>query len=177
MAIVTRASVNRPLTFAEMDGNLLSAYAHYGQINISNNAAALALTAAVDQTLASNSDYVQVQGIFNAIPHGLNFGITQQANSLTVARNCVIRPHVWMSVTSNVANTNVAIKFAVNGVIGLERRPRAKIGSGGDRVNIAAHGFATFNAGDVVTLWIASDKTASITIDDAVFSLDELRTL
>lgn len=177
MPIVTRASVNRPLTHAEMDENLVSAYAQYGQINVTNNATPLALTAAVDQALFTNSDYVQVQGVFNAIPHGLNFGITQQADSLTVARNSVLRPHVWMSVTSNVANTNVAIKFAVNGVLGLERRPRAKIGTGGDRVNIAAHGFAEFSAGDVVTLWIASDKTANITVEDAVFSLDELRTL
>ncbi|MNW11073.1 hypothetical protein D3C71_2084310 [compost metagenome] len=56
-------------------------------------------------------------------------------------------------------------------MIGTARRPRARIGTTGDRVSVAAHGYINLTAGDVVTLWFASDQTANITIEDAVFSV------
>jgi hypothetical protein len=70
-----------------------------------------------------------------------------------------------------VNNTNVSFKFAVNGVIGTARRPRARVGNTGDRVAVAAHGYINLTTGDVITLWFASDQTANITIEDAVFSV------
>lgn len=149
----------------------------YGQINISNNSTTLAVTAAVDPTLATNSDYDQVIGIWDAIPHGFNNGVTQQASSFTMARKGVYRIAMWSSVTTSVNNSNVAFKFAVNGVINLQRRPRAFIGSANDRKNVSAHGFAELNAGDVITLWVACDKTANVLIEDCVFSVNEMRSL
>lgn len=177
MGVVTRASVNRPLTFAEMDENLTSAYAHYGQRAITNNTTAIAIPAAVDPTLFTTSDYVQIVGIWDAAPSGENNGITQQDNSLTIERAAIYQPQLWASVSSDQANTNVAVRFSVDGVIQLQRRPRVKIGTGGDRVNLAAHGIASLPAGAVIGLWVASDKAANILFEDGVFSLVELRTL
>lgn len=147
----------------------------YGQLSISNNAVTTATTAAVDPTLATNSDYIQVTGIWNAIPHGFNNGITQQTNSITVTRNGVYRLSLWADVTSNVGNSIIAFKFAVNGVINLVRRPQARIDTASDIENVSAYGFAEFVAGDVITLWVACTKTANITLQDLVFSMNELK--
>lgn len=143
----------------------------FGQRTITGNTSVIAKTAAVDATLSTNSDYTQVTGIFAVLPDGIVSGVTQQLNSMTVQHTGPYEIKIWASMTSSLNNTNVAYKFAVNGVISTQRRPRAKIGSGGDRVNVSAHGYINLTAGDILTLWIASDQTANITIEDAVFSV------
>jgi hypothetical protein len=141
----------------------------YGQRAITENSTALSITAAVDPTLATNSDYDQVLGIFNATPDGENSGITQQTNTFTIGTAGVYRIEVWASVMSSVNNTQVAVKFAINGTIGLGRRPKVFLRNVGEVHSITAFGYHHFSAGDVVSLWFASDKTADITFDDAVF--------
>ena len=148
---------------------------NYGQRAITNNAATLAKTAAADPTLASNADYTQVTGIFDAIPSGINLGVTQQTNSLTIGRTGAYEVMLWTSLTSSANNTNVAFKFAVNGVINLVRRPQTRLDVAGQISAVCANGLAPFNAGDVVTLWMASSQTANIRLIDAVFSLKEMR--
>lgn len=162
--------------FSEIQSKLnLLLYHQYGQLTVSNNSTVIAVTAAVDPTLATNSDYKQVTGIWNAIPHGFNNGVTQQTNSFTITKTGVYRIEMWANVTSSANNTNVAIRFARNGVITLVRRPRAYIAAANDRLNMGAFGFAELTAGDVLTLWIASDKTSNITIEDCVFSTEGMR--
>jgi hypothetical protein len=141
----------------------------YGQRAVTENSTALSITAAVDPTLATNSDYDQVLGIFNATPDGENSGITQQTNTFTIGTAGVYRIEVWASVMSSVNNTQVAVKFAINGTIGLGRRPKVFLRNVGEVHSITAFGYHHFSAGDVVSLWFASDKTADITFDDAVF--------
>lgn len=148
---------------------------HYGQLTISNNSTPLALTAATDSTLSTNTDYTLVTGIYDAIPHGLNNGITQQAASLTVTLAGDYRVDVWADTASTVNSTTVAFKFAVDGVIGLTRRPKNFMRNVGEIHNLAAFGFVSLTVGEVVTLHIASDKTAAITIEDLVFSMTLLR--
>lgn len=148
---------------------------NYGQRAVSVNTSAIAKTAATDPTLATNTDYTQVTAIFNATPDGVNRGITQQANSLTIARAGTYEITFWGCVTSNSNNTVVGFKFAVNGSITLNRRPRVRVRNAGEVVPVSANGFITLAVGDIVSLWMASDTTANITIQDAVFALKELR--
>lgn len=143
----------------------------WGQRTVTTNTTTIAKTAAVDPTLVSNADYTQVTGIFSALPDGIVNGVTQQTNAMLIETTGPYEIKVWASFTSSVNNTNVSFKFAVNGVIGTARRPRARVGTTGDRVAVAAHGYINLTAGDVVTLWFASDQTANITIEDAVFSV------
>lgn len=143
----------------------------FGQRTVTNNTTTIAKTAAVDPTLVSNADYTQVTGIFASLPDGIVSGVTQQTNSMLINTTGPYEIKIWASFTSSTNNTNVAFKFAVNGVIGTARRPRARVGTTGDRVAVAAHGYINLNAGDVVTLWFASDTTSNITIEDAVFSV------
>lgn len=149
--------------------------AKYGQLNISNNTTSIAVTAAVDSTLKTNSDYSQVISIWDAVPHGENNGVTQQTNSITVVNSAVYRIDFWSNVSSDVNNTKIAVKFAVDGVIGLVRRPAARASTSGIFYNLSAHGFVSLNAGQVITLVHAADKTAAITWEDVVFSVNELK--
>jgi hypothetical protein len=147
---------------------------HFAERTITNNAVTIAVSAAVDQTLLTNSDYIQVTGVYDSTSSGFRNGATVGTNSLTVNRKATYKLMAWSSLTSSVSNTNVSFRFAVNGVIVMTRRNRARVGTSGDRVGFAAHGFIPLNDGDTVTVWIASDKAANITIEDAVFSLHEV---
>ena len=147
----------------------------YGQRAITNNATVLAITAAVDTTLSTNSDYDQVLGIFNATPDGENNGITQQTNTFTIATAGVYRIEVWSSVMSSVNNTTVAFKFGVNGTIALGRRPKVFLRNVGEIHSLTAFGYHHFDAGDVISLWFASDKSANITFQDAVFGAQVMK--
>lgn len=146
----------------------------YGQLNTTNNSKVVALPNAVDHYLNTDSDYRQLTGIWLTPPYGENNGITQGTASLTMTKTATYHINFWASLTSSNAGTNIAIKWAINGVIGLSRKHWAKIGSGGDKITLSWHGIHTFNAGDVLTLWAAADAATNLTIFDAVCSVIEL---
>lgn len=148
---------------------------NYGTRTITNNATVIAKTAAVDPTLVSNSDYTQVTGIFGALPDGVLRGVTQQTNSLTVGRTGVYEVMLWASMSASTANTNIAFKFAINGAISLTRRPIARLDVANQIGAVCANGLVQLNAGDIVTLWVASTTSTNLRILDAVFSLKEQR--
>jgi hypothetical protein len=152
-----------------LDSTSALASPDYGQRAVSTNTSVIAMTAAVDSTLATNTDYTQITGIFNATPDGVNSGITQQTNSFTIAVSGTYRIEFWANASSSVNNTQLGFKFAVNGVIGLARKPKIYLRTSGEVHPGSAFGYAHFDAGDVVTLWMASTQTANITIEDLVF--------
>lgn len=147
----------------------------YGQRAITNNATTISVTAAADSTLNSNGDYIQIVGIWNATPDGENFGATQQTNTFTVATSGFYRIEVWLSCASSANNTQVAVKFGVNGSITLGRRPKVFLRNTGEVHGLSAFGYHHFDAGDVISLWIASTQTANIRVEDAVFGVTALR--
>lgn len=147
---------------------------HHGQQNVTNNLVTLFVPTAADATLQTNTDYVQVVGIFEPIPHGLNYGVTQQSNQLTITRSGRYLIHLWATLSASVNNPNVGFKFAVNGGITLARRPWVRLGNSGEKSNISAHGFVSLVAGDVVTLYVASTAANNLTINDMVLSLTEM---
>lgn len=149
----------------------------YGELNVSGNTTAIAMTAATDSTLYTNGDYTQITGIWDATPHGELNGVSQQTNTITIGADGVYKIEMWGAVTASNANVNVAVKFAVNGNIGLTRRPRNRIGNSGDVKNLSAHGLVQLSAGDVISLWHVADTTTNITWEDLVFSVNELQRL
>lgn len=146
----------------------------YGQLFISENTDLIALTAASPTDLTDNADYVQVAGIWDAIPHGLQSDWTQGTNSLTCDRAGVYAVHFWAALTFSENNANIGFKFAKNGVIATPRRPWARVGTGGDRISVSAFGFVELEVGDVMTLWVAADKSGNLDINDGMFAFTEL---
>ena len=165
------ASTPRKLSQADMD----QAGFEYAEHNITGNATVIAMAAAADSTLADNADYVQIVGIWDTTPHGDSNVITQQTDSLTVQTTGVYETHVWLDAASSVNSTVVAFKFAANGAIALARRPKNFLRNASEFHNLSAHGFVALTAGDVITLHMASDTAADITIEDCVFSLVLMR--
>lgn len=148
---------------------------HVGQQNITNNSTSIAVSAAtVDPTLHAAADFIQVTGIFDTVPHGFNNGVTQQTNQLTINRSGAYKISIWASYSNSANNATVGFRFAVNGVISLSRTPKNKTTTAADYKILSAHGVHQFAAGDVITLWVASDVTTNVTITDAVFSVQEL---
>lgn len=147
----------------------------YGQRAISLNSTSIAKTAAADSTLATNTDYTQITGIWNAPPDGENSGITQQTNTFTILTSGTYRIEFWSTTRSDTNNTQIAFKFGVNGVLSLQRRPKVYMRNIGEIHPGSAFGYAHFNAGDVISLWIASTQTANITIEDCVFGAAALK--
>ena len=147
----------------------------YGQRAITQNSTVTAITAAVDPTLSTNSDYIQITGIFNAPPDGENSGVTQQTNTFTIALAGVYRIEGWASVSTSVNNTQLALKFGINGTIGLGRRPKLFIRNVAEVHTLGAFGYHHFNAGDVISLHVAADKTCNLTFEDAVFGVQAFK--
>lgn len=160
-------------TFVDLRGG--ASGVHYGNRSVSNNAALIAKTAATDPTLVSNTDYTQLTAIWDVAPAGINRGITQQANSLTVTRAGAYEISFWASMKSSANNNDIAFKFAVNGVISLVRRPRLRLDVNTNIYGVSANGLVQLAVGDVVTLWMACTVTANITISDLLMTLTELR--
>jgi hypothetical protein len=147
---------------------------HCGQQNVTNNTTTIAIPAAADPTLHNPADYIQLTGIFDAVPHGVNNGVTQQSNQLTIARSGTYRIAVWCTFTTSTNATSVGLRFALNGVVGLARTPRNRVSTANDRRQIVAHGIHNFAAGDIITLWGAADTGTNVTFEDMVFSVVEL---
>lgn len=167
------AELGWPVTTVDLRGG--ASGVHYGGRTVTGNASAIAKVAAVDPTLASNTDYTQVTSIFSALPDGALRGITQQANSITIARAGVYSLDFWASLQSSANNTILAFKVAVNGTIVSLRRPRAKMDTANAVYAIAASGLLQLAAGAVVTLWFATSVNCNVIISDAAFTLTELR--
>lgn len=136
-----------------------------GAMVITNNAVGVAYTAAVDPTLATFSDYIQITGWSAGELDKLTFGTN--ALTIPVSGGGLYLVDFYCTIKSSINNTNYAIKFAVNGASGVSRRPQAPLSAAGTIYNLSANGLVRLNDGDVLTLYGASDKAATITIQDA----------
>ena len=136
-----------------------------GAMVITNNAAPQAITAAVDGTLATFSDYDQIIGW----AAGELDKITFAANQLTIPTDGggLYLVDAYLNIASDTINSAVAMKFAVNGVSGVARRPRHFLAVTGAFYNLAAQGLVRLADGDVVDLYMACDKTVGLTVQDA----------
>jgi hypothetical protein len=151
---------------------------HYGSLGITGNASTLAITAAVDGTLGTTSDYVQIAGIWDAIPHGANNGIIQHTNDLEILRAGTYQLSFWASVSCDTLNTQAAIRFRVEGAATTfaARYPKFFMGAAADIVGVSASGIFHFDAGDKITMWAATNKSVALLIEQGSFTLHEVET-
>jgi len=162
-----------PVTFIDLRAG--ASGVNYGNRSITNSVTAIPKLAAADATLVSNTDYTQIINVWDTIPSGINRGVSQQTNSITIDRDGAYQIEMWASLSSSVANNTVAFKFAVNGAISLVRRPRVRLDVSGNIYGLAAHGQVQLLDGDIITLWMACTVAGNITISDLVLTVQELR--
>lgn len=84
--------------------------------------------------------------------------------------------HAWLDISCTANGNNIGFIFGIEraGQYIFSQRPTGMRGSNGqDRTNIAGGGFlATLESGDKLSVWVASEKNANITIYDANLGLN-----
>lgn len=140
----------------------------YGAMVLTSNTTTVASTAAADPTLASNTDYTELSLAF--VFENLA-GLANGSNFLSVTEAGVYSVDFWANVKSDVNATTFALKFVVNDLDFVDRRPKKRLPNAGTLDNMSANGIHPFTAGDEVKLYIATSTTCNITIEDMSFTL------
>lgn len=147
---------------------------NFGELSIQSNTTAIAVTAATDTTLSTPSDYIKVSGVWDATPHGNNTGITQNTNDVSVADAGVYVVDFWTSLSSDVASSLVSFMTGVNGTVSAQRRPRLRLVTNGQLYMLNFQTTLSLNATDVVSVHVACDKTANLTLADGLLRLNRI---
>lgn len=146
-----------------------SVMSNHGQMTITNNATATAVTAAVDATLNTDSDYVKVTaGWGDAHTHGVTFSIDELV--------CAIDGHYeiafWGSIKIPLNNNFISVKFAINDSTPYSlQKLISQSATTNDYRNMMGHSGIDLIAGDTISIYIAATKTDSIVIEEAGLSL------
>lgn len=140
-----------------------------GAMVITNSSTPIALTAATDSTLATFSDYIQITGFVA----GALDKITFASNQLTIPTGGggLYLVDAYMNIASDTISTDVAIKFAIDGVSGVARRPRHHLATASKFYNLSASGLVVLADGEKIDLYVAADKTINLTVQDSSFLL------
>jgi len=149
----------------------------YGEAALDANTTSFAIPAATDATLYTTSDYVQLNavrepGVYLDHANGVTFNST--TNGLTVPIDGDYRIAFWMNVVSDTNNTKLGVKAKENGDW-CNFTVKQDIVATGRVQNISGEIITDMVNGNEVTLWMASDKTADITIQDMRFYVELLR--
>lgn len=149
----------------------------YGEAALDANTTSFAIPAATDATLYTTSDYVQLNavrepGVYLDHANGVTFNST--TNGLTVPIDGDYRIAFWMNVVSDTNNTKLGVKAKENGDW-CNFTVKQDIVATGRVQNISGEIITDMVNGNEVTLWMASDKTADITIQDMRFYIELLR--
>ena len=140
----------------------------YGDMVITTNTNTFTMTAAVDPTLNTNSDYVLFTGTGAPWAAHLNTGVTFSTDRLTVSANGIYRVDFWGTISQFPSNTaKVAVKHRINGTTLVARHPTVKSNSAGDSGNLNGFGLVQLNAGDYLQLMVASTASGGLIIADA----------
>lgn len=139
-----------------------------GSMTLTGNTTVVPMTAAVDTTLGSNSDYTTLNLAF-----GFNStaGIVTGANYLEIVQAGTYLVDFWANAKAGNNNVTMALKFVVNDTDYITRRPKLRLPTAGQFDNFSANGFHTYQAGDQIKLAIASSVSTDITIEDLNFQI------
>lgn len=138
----------------------------HGDAIIASNTTPTAVTAAVDATLATDSDYVKVTSGWS-LAHGIQ--ITLNVDELVFPIGGDYFVTFWADVKVPLTNNFVAIKYAVNDTPPFSNRKIiAQSSSTSDYLNLAASGIVTSLApNDTLSMYIAATKTDNLIVQEA----------
>lgn len=161
-------STNKYMRSDGANGVALKTDHAHGVMAFTNNGANFAVTAAVDSTLATNSDYVLFTGAGAPwVSESLFGGMTFLTDRLIVPVTGVYRIDLWANIVSYPTNTaKIGAKYRVNGATFGPRNVVTKSNSAGDFGQLNGFGLASLNAGDYVQLYIASSATGNLIISN-----------
>lgn len=134
----------------------------HGEMFVTGNTTPAVLTAAVDPTLSTDTDYVKATTGWQA-GHltGINFNTDEL--EITVAGDYEI--NLWASFEIAVTNSLIGVKYAINNTIPYSpRKILNKAKTTTDINNLFGIGIAPgLQVGDVISIYIASDTNTNVT--------------
>lgn len=162
-------STNKYLRTNGSNGFIAKTDQVYGNMAITTNTNAFSLSAAVDGTLQTNSDYVLFTGTGAPWAGEMMFGgISFTTDRLTVPVTGVYEIHLWANITSFPSNTAlIGAQYRVNGSTFGPRKVITKSNSVGDAGQLNGFGLTTLNAGDYIQLYVASSVAGGLIIKNA----------
>jgi len=137
-------------------------------MTLTNNAIVVPLAAATDSQLGTNSDYTILDLAFNF--ENVK-GIVTGPNYLQLGESGVYMIDFWANAKAGNNNARLALKFVINDIEFINRRPKLRLPVAGEISNFSASGFHGFAQGDQVKLAIASNITTDITLEDLAFQM------
>lgn len=150
----------------------------YTGLTVTNNATVVSVTAAVDPTFATASDYEKVQ-VFDAVSASpsKNFFIDEALGEITAPVDGVYRVDFWATVKASINTVVSAFNFGVAGVPSTARPVAVRMPNAGQLDEVQAHAYITLTAGDIVSMWVASNTTCDITVVNGRVSLELIEEL
>ena len=141
----------------------------HGEMNVINNSTATVVTAAVDPTLNTDSDYVKITaGWTGPHVHGVSFNVDELV-SLTTGHYSL---SFWASIKIPLNNNFIGIKFAINDSAPYSlQKLVGQSATTSDYRTLAGLGGVDLTSGDTVSIYIAASKSDSIIIEEAGVSL------
>jgi len=168
-----RVKADGTLEFIEETGTV------HGYMGLANNSTVVAVTAAGDATLNTDSQYIKItNGSSDLWDTFTDEGviITDDYIQIEVAGDYEI--NYWASANSNVINTLIAIKFSTddtNNNLSSQKVKRDYGGSNTFGVGAASGIFTSLSEGYKISLWIAADKNINYLAEDGGLSVKLLK--
>lgn len=138
----------------------------HAEMYITSNTTAMALTAATDSTLATDSDYTKI-----TVGWVLNHsdGITFSTDKLVVPIDGDYEVSFWASLQIASNNNTIAVKYSINDSTPYStRKVLQRSDAANDITNISSSGLIdTLSAGDTISVYVAADVTGNVTIKEA----------
>lgn len=148
----------------------------FGQMSITNNATAIAVTAATDTDLYTDSDFTKLTGAGAPWASIQLEDFTFNTDRLICNTAGTYYIDVYMVVSHSVNNVLVGMKYSVNDTTPfIARTPAVNLPNLGKKSILTGCGIGTLAANDYVSLYIASDTTGNVTIHDATFVIHKLK--
>lgn len=145
----------------------------HGELEILASTNTLALTASADLSNAATYVALNKTGLWTVGNQYETVG-NATAGSITVNNAGTYLIDGFFTVSSDTLNTTLAVKYAINGTAS----PKTLIGTSkdiADTSNLSGAAIVTLNAGDVLTLLIAADKSCTATIKTSGISLYKIK--
>lgn len=146
-----------------------SSVSDHAEMTITNSTTATSVTAAVDSTLNTDTDYVKITaGWAGSHTHGISFS----TDKLVVAVDGHYDVAFWGSIKIPTINNFVGIKYAINDSTPYSlQKMVTQSSTGNDYRTMAGHGGVDLSVGDTVSIYIAASKTDGIIVEEAGMEL------
>jgi len=149
----------------------------YGSQVITNNSTNFPLTAVVDTTFNTASQFTLLTGVGAPWASENLYGVSFSTDRLIVPVTGVYMINLWMNILGfPSATSKVSIRYRLNGTGAFStRKPTIKSAIANDVSPLVGHGLIQLTAGDYLQLYVASDATGNLLVGDANNTLQLIR--